>query len=90
MRDNIPSEAMIAIVNRALNSPNGIELPPFATPGAAIHWRQRYYKVRARLVKNDPAHEWRTMSCVIPSDRPNIVQLRPADTFIDEEGIKEL
>lgn len=89
MTQHIPSETIVALVERALNSPRGIEIP-FNTPGAAIHWRQRYYKVRASMTKQDPSTEWRTLSAYIPPEKPTVVQLLPTDSQINMMEVRDL
>lgn len=59
-RKIIPSEAIIALMTRALNSPNGIKIE-CESSGQAVHIHQRYNTVRAAMTKQDPNHEWRTM-----------------------------
>ena len=55
------SPAILEIVNRALNSEKGISID-FEVEGKAIHWLQRYYTVRAGVLRKDPASEWRLLS----------------------------
>jgi hypothetical protein len=89
MSSNIPSETIIELVRRALNSPKGIEIP-FSSPGQATHWRQRYYKVRTRVTKDNTNAEWLTLSAYIPPENPNVVQLIPTDAHIDMMQVREL
>ena len=89
MSAHLPSETIHLIVEKALNSPRGIEIP-FETPGDAIYWRQRYYKVRALILKKNPESDWRTMSSYIPKDKPNVVRIVPTDSQINIEEITEL
>jgi hypothetical protein len=84
------SEAMIQIVSRALNSPRGISIA-FPSEGAAINWRQRYYTIRKGVVKNDPASEWRTLTCVVhESDGKYFILLVPSDEQVLQYDITEL
>lgn len=55
-----------------------------------MNWRQRYYKVRARKIAADPAHEWRTLSAYIDTEDKCKVILCPSDAQITEERIEEL
>jgi hypothetical protein len=85
------SEAMIAIVSRALNSPRGISIA-FPSEGAAINWRQRYYTIRKGVVKADPASEWRTLTCVVHEAEPGKfhILLVPSDEQVLQYDITEL
>ena len=89
MSSNIPSETIIELVRRALNSPKGIEIP-FSSPGQATHWRQRYYKVRTRVMQGGANTEWGTISAYIPPENPSVVQLIPTDAHIDMMQVREL
>lgn len=86
---HIPSEAIYKIVSRALNSERGISIP-FKSPGEAIYWRQRYYKCRATILKQDPTSDWRTLSAFIPHDNKCVVHLVPTDSQINMEEITDL
>jgi hypothetical protein len=86
---HVPSEVILQLVARALNTERGIKIP-FSTPGAATHWRQRYYKVRAKVLKDDPTSEWRTLSSIIDPENPNNVLLIPTDSQINLMEVTEL
>lgn len=86
----ILSEAMTSLVQRALNSERGIRIQ-FPEKGAAINWRQRYYRVRDGVVKKDPASEWRTLTCVIEEEGGKVwVKLLPSDAQLLDYVIEEL
>lgn len=82
----VVSEAIMAVVQRAINSPAGISIE-FPTVGAAIHFHQRYNNVRKHVVQGKPDHEWRTIGA---TRQENILFLRPIDEELKELKITEL
>ena len=85
-QSTVPSEAIIEIATRALNTPRGISIE-FPTEGAAIYWSQRFNTVKAKQIKGDPAHEWRTLSC---RREGNLVLIQPADAYVLDLPIKDI
>lgn len=86
MPEPVYSEAMQQIVSRALNTEKGIRIE-FPTNGAAVNFRQRYYKVRARLLKQHPDSDWRNLSCVIEG---NFLLFIPTDAQVLHYKIEEI
>jgi hypothetical protein len=86
MNNDVPSETMIALVTRALNTENGLEIQ-FPSDGAATHWRQRYYKVRARILREQPDSDWRSLTCLKVG---TCLRLVPVDSQLKEYVITEL
>jgi hypothetical protein len=89
MTEHIPSEVIVELVYRALRSEKGIRIP-FKSPGAATYWRQRYYKVRAKILRADPTSEWRTISSLIDTENPCNVLLVPTDSQINMMEVTEI
>lgn len=86
----VTSEAMNAIVQRAINTERGIRIE-FPSHGSAVNWRQRYYSVRASVVKKDPQSEWRTLTCVLEEKDGKVwVKLIPNDAHVLDYKIEEL
>lgn len=86
MKKIIPSEAIVQLVNRAMNSPNGIRIT-CESEGQAINFLQRYNSVRSEVVKKDGASEWRTFQM---RREDNVLFLEPADAHILRLQIDEL
>jgi hypothetical protein len=88
----IPSEAMRQVVQRALNSPNGIKIE-FNTEGEAINFHQRYNAVRSNEVRRDPQSEWRTFQMrrtgttlfLEPTDQ-HVLRLKITEISDEENG----
>lgn len=86
-QSTVPSEAIVEIAARALNTTKGIAIGPFPTEGDAIYWAQRFNTVKATQVRNNPQHEWRTLSCRRDGLR---VLIQPVDAHILDLPIEEL
>lgn len=86
MRKVIPSEAIVALVTRALNSTNGIKIT-CESEGQAIYIHQRYNTVRSDIVKRDPESEWRTLQM---RREGATLLLEPVDSHILRLQIDEL
>lgn len=85
------SEAMVQLTSRALNSEYGIGIL-FPTHGAAVNWRQRYYRVRAREIARGNT-EWQTLTAVIGKPRADgqcELMLCPSDAHLLQYEIREL
>jgi hypothetical protein len=85
-RKVIPSEAIVELVRRALNSPRGLRIECEST-GQAIYIHQRYNTVRSEIVKRDPDSEWRTLQM---RREENVLFLEPVDAHILRLNISEL
>ncbi len=86
-QNTLPSEAIVEVATRALNSPKGIAIGPFETEGQAIYWNQRFNAVKAKMIKNHPNHEWRTLTCRRVGAK---VLLEPMDAHILDLPIEEI
>ena len=86
MNDPVASETMEQLVRRALNSERGIAID-FKDSGKAVHWRQRYYMVRKKMLKSDPASDWRSLTAVLDGSK---VKLIPVDAQLNDLEITEL
>jgi hypothetical protein len=85
-RKIIPSEAIVELVRRALNSPKGIRID-CESAGQAINLHQRYNTVRASIIKRDAESEWRTMQM---RREENVIFLEPVDAHILRLNISEI
>lgn len=86
-QNTLPSEAIIEVATRALNSPKGIAIGPFESEGQAIYWAQRFNAVKAKQIKGNPNHEWRTITCKRVGAK---VLLQPVDAHILDLSIEEI
>jgi hypothetical protein len=86
VRKIIPSEAIITLVNRALNTPNGIRIT-CESEGQAVNIHQRYNTVRSTIVARDRESEWRTLQM---RREGAVLMLEPVDSHILRLQIDEL
>lgn len=97
MAEPIVSEAMLRLVTKALNTEKGIRIE-FPSYGAAVNYRQRYYKVRARVLKQQPDSDWNTLSCIIENavqakrepEKPCWLMFIPVDAQVDNFKVEEI
>lgn len=83
----MPSEVVFELLQRAINSANGIAIS-FDTEGQAVNWHQRYNMMRASLIRRaDAPQEFRLIA--VRRDK-NRVLFEPVDAFIKRLKIEEI
>ena len=85
----IPEE-ITQLVARVLSSEAGVRLGPFASSGAAVHFRQRFYRFRASILRTDPDSEWSQINVSIDADDARCLLFRPADQSLRGIPITDL